>query len=130
MKRNKIIFWVSTTFIFLFEGVMPALTSHMELAVQSIRHLGFPDYFRVELTIFKVLGALVLMIPQTPARIKEWAYAGFAINLISACVAHVMVDGLVFDSFFPLIILGILVISYIHFHKINQNTVLSPVEAY
>jgi hypothetical protein len=29
-----------------------------------------------------------LLIPMAPARIKEWAYAGFAINLVSALVAH------------------------------------------
>ncbi len=127
MKKNKIIFWVSTTFIFLFEGVMPALTSHMDVAVQSIRHLGFPDYFRVELTIFKVLGAILLMIPKVPSRVKEWVYAGFGINLISACVAHIMVDGPVFDSFFPLIIFGILIVSYFHHHKLNDTAVLSKV---
>lgn len=120
MRKNKIIFWVSTTVIFLFEGVMPALTSHTELAVQGIRHLGFPDYFRIELTIFKVLGAVLLMIPNLPSRVKEWVYAGFGINLISACVAHVVVDGPVFDSFFPLIILAIVIVSYVYYHKIKE----------
>jgi len=125
LKKNKIIFWVSTTFIFLFEGVMPALTSHTELAVQGIRHLGFPDYFRVELTIFKVLGAILLMIPKVPARVKEWVYAGFGINLISACVAHVVVDGAVFDSFFPLIIFAILIVSYLYYHKVYNRLELA-----
>ena len=129
MKKNKIIFWVSTAIIFLFEGVMPALTSHTELAVQGIRHLGFPDYFRVELTIFKVVGAILLMIPKIPVRIKEWVYAGFGINLISACVAHVMVDGVVFNSLFPLIIFGILIVSYVYYHKLNGTTVLSDVNS-
>jgi len=130
MKKNKIIFWVCTTFIFLFEGVMPALTSHTEVAVQSIRHLGFPDYFRIELTIFKVIGALILMIPPIPGRVKEWVYAGFGINFISACVAHVVMDGLVFDSFFPLFIFAILIVSYVNYHKIKAAEVLTPANAY
>ncbi len=121
MKTNKLIYWISTSIIFLFDGVMPALTSHTELAVEGIRHLGFPDYFRVQLTIFKVLGALILIIPKVPARIKEWAYAGFAINFISASVGHAVVDGVDFQTFFPLIILAILIVSYTYYHKINQS---------
>ncbi len=64
MKRNKIIYWVATTIIFLFEGVMPAFTSNTQLAVDGVRHLGYPDYFRVMLTVFKVTGTLVLILPM------------------------------------------------------------------
>jgi hypothetical protein len=45
MKKEKIIFWSATIFIFLFEGVMPALTSQTELAKEGITHLGYPVYF-------------------------------------------------------------------------------------
>ena len=33
-------------------------------------------------------GGSVLLLPMVPARLKEWAYAGFAINLVSAFIAH------------------------------------------
>ncbi|MEQ8471707.1 MAG: DoxX family protein [Marinoscillum sp.] len=66
---------------FLFEGVMPGLTSHTDLAREGIQHLGYPDYFRIIIVVFKVLGALVLMIPVFPPRVKEWAYVGFGIHL-------------------------------------------------
>jgi len=121
MKTNKIIYWTSTTVIFLFDAVMPALTSHLPLAVESIKHLGYPDYFRVQLTIFKVIGGLLLITPKVPARMKEWAYVGFAINFISASVAHTMVDGFGFFMIMPLIILGILILSYVSYHKLNDN---------
>ncbi len=120
MKKNKIIFWISTVLIFLFEGVMPALTSQTEMAKEGIRHLGYPDYFRVMLTIFKVLGALALIIPQVPARIKEWAYAGFGITFLSAFVSHAAVDGLVPMSFFPFIVFAVLIVSYIYYHKVRK----------
>ena len=32
-----------------------------------------------------------LLVPMVPARLKEWAYAGFAINLISAIIAHLSI---------------------------------------
>jgi hypothetical protein len=120
MKNQKIIFWTTTILIFLFEGVMPALTSQTELAKEGIRHLGYPEYFGNALIIFKVLGVLALIIPQFPKQIKEWAYAGFAFDFIFASISHGAVDGLNFQTFFPLIILAILIASYVSYHKINK----------
>ena len=120
-KTTKIVFWTTTVIIFLMEGVMPALTSQTELAKEGIRHLGYPEYFGNALVVFKVLGALTLIIPQVPARIKEWAYAGFTFNFIFASISHFAVDGMDFQSFFPLIILGILILSYRSFHKLQKT---------
>jgi hypothetical protein len=50
--------------------------------VVEFAHLGFPNYFRIELTMAKVIGALALLIPQIPARIKEWIYVCFGVVLI------------------------------------------------
>jgi hypothetical protein len=123
-KATKIIYWASTGIIFLFEGVMPALTSHTDLAVEGIRHLGYPDYFRVMLTVFKVAGALALVLPFVKGRFKEWAYAGFGITMIAAFVSHWAVDGFNGQTFFPLIVFGILITSYLHYHKLMQGASL------
>ena len=119
MKNQKIIFWTTTILIFLFEGVMPALTSQTELAKEGIKHLGYPQYFGNVLILFKILGVLALVIPKIPKRIKEWAYAGFAFDFIFSSIIHGAVDGLNFQTFFPLIVLAILMTSYISYHKIN-----------
>ncbi len=121
MKRDKIIFWITTGFIFLFEGVMPAITSQSELAKEGIRHLGYPEYFGIMLTVFKVSGSLALIIPLIPNRIKEWAYAGFAIDFISAFVSLWAVDGLKPSTFFPIVAIGILVLSYVFYHKLIET---------
>ena len=120
MKTTKIIFWTTTIILFLFEGVMPALTSQTELAKEGIRHLGYPDYFGVLLTVFKVLGSLALIIPRIPNRVKEWAYVGFAFDFIAACVSHWVVDGFGGQTVFPLIVLIILGMSYFTYHKLNS----------
>ncbi|MBF4516665.1 DoxX family protein [Flavobacterium sp. ANB] len=120
MKKAKIIFWITTILIFLFEGVMPALTSQSELAKEGIKHLGYPEYFGNALVVFKILGVLVLVIPQVSNRVKEWAYAGFAFDFIFASISHFAVDGIGFEGFFPLIVLLILVISYVYHHKIER----------
>jgi hypothetical protein len=121
MKKQKILFWITTGIIFIMEGLIPAFTSQTELAKEGIRHLGYPEYFGNALIVFKVLGALSLIIPQMPKRVKEWAYAGFAFDFIFASISHFAIDGMNFQSFFPLIFLAILATSYISFHKINSN---------
>ena len=74
-----------------------SFTAYYELrilpaAVQEFTRLGFPsDNFRIELSWAKIVGVLVLLIPIIPARLKEWAYAGFAIILASAIVAHLSI---------------------------------------
>ena len=100
---------------------MPALTSNTELARQGISHLGYPDYFRVMLTFFKITGALVLVLPVIKGRYKEWAYAGFGINFICAAISHWVVDGFGGQVFFPLVAFAILAISYVFYHKMNEK---------
>jgi hypothetical protein len=121
MKTQKIIYWSTTGLIALFEGVMPALTSQTKLAKEGIKHLGYPEYFGDALVIFKVLGVLALIIPKVPSRVKEWAYAGFAFDFIFAAISHGAVDGINFQTFFPFIILGILLLSYFSYHKLQAT---------
>jgi hypothetical protein len=58
-------------------------------------------------------------VPQIPKRLKEWAYAGFTFDFLFASISHYAVDGLDFQTFFPLIVLAILMVSYVFYHKIN-----------
>ena len=117
MNKTRLTFWIATGIIFLFEGLMPALTGHTEMAKAGIMHLGYPDYFRVFLNVMKVLWASALAVPFVPKQLKEWAYAGFTFSLIGAMFSHYSVDGLGPETFFPLIILGILMTSYWAFRK-------------
>lgn len=120
MKKDKVIYWIPTILIFLFEGVMPALTSQTEMAKEGIRSLGYPDYFGVMLTVFKVLGALVLVIPAVPKRFKEWAYVGFGIDFIAAFVSLWAVNGFNGLLALPVVCFVALAISYQYYHKLNQ----------
>ncbi|WP_424494654.1 DoxX family protein [Salinimicrobium sp. GXAS 041] len=120
MKKLKFIFWLTTGFLFLFQGVMPALTGHTEMAKEGIRHLGYPEYFGMALTIFKVLGALILILPQIPKRLKEWGYAGFTFDFIFAFISLWAVDGFGLNILPPIILMAILAISYFSFHKLSN----------
>lgn len=127
LKRTKILYWTTTAIIVLFEGVVPAFTSHTELAVEGVRHLGYPDYFRVMLTVFKVAGAVALLLPFVKGRVKEWAYAGFGFTMISACISHWMIDGPGAQTFFPLVIFALLALSYVSYQKLLRHQNNDPI---
>ncbi|MDD2793467.1 MAG: DoxX family protein [Sediminibacterium sp.] len=123
MKKEKTIYWISTILIFLFEGVMPALTSQTEMAKEGIRHLGYPEYFGVALTVFKVVGSIILIVPQFPAALKRFAYAGFVYDFVFASISHMVIDGPGMSSVFPFIVLAVLAVSYFYFQKLATAAV-------
>ena len=123
MKRTKITYWITTSIIVLFDGLLPALTSQTALAKQGIAHLGYPAYFGAILVGFKIVGALVVILPIIKARYKEWAYMGFGISFICASLSHGVIDGMDFQTFFPIIIFGILAVSYICYHKLQSSSI-------
>lgn len=83
---------------------------------QAFVHLGFPSYFRVELAVLKVIGAIVLLAPLSRS-FKEWAYAGFAVTFVSAFIAHSASGDPASARIMPVIFLILLVISYITYHR-------------
>ena len=86
-------FWTFTALFCLQIGFTAFAQLILPQVAQAFTHLGFPAYFRVELSWAKFLGVILLLAP-VPARLKEWAYAGFAITLVSALIAHFSVgDG-------------------------------------
>jgi DoxX-like family len=80
-------FWIATALFCLQIGFTAYAQLRLPVVAEAFAHLGFPDYFRVELAWAKLLGVVVLLAPVA-ARLKEWAYAGFAITLVSALLAH------------------------------------------
>ena len=96
MARSKgtvIGFWIATALFCLQMGFTAYAQLRLPQVASMFTHLGFPAYFRVELSWAKLLGVVLLLAPVS-ARLKEWAYAGFAITLGSALIAHfAMGDG-------------------------------------
>ena len=93
MKHAKGItigYWIATSIFALQMGFTAYAQLQLPQVAEAFTHLGFPDYFRVELSWLKLAGILVLLLPA-PDRLKEWAYAGFAITLASALIAHLAV---------------------------------------
>jgi hypothetical protein len=120
MKKNKIIFWVATIIIALWEAVMPIGTWIFapEYMTFGTRPLGYPDYFTYSLAIAKVLGVIAITYPKTPNALKEWAYAGLSFILIFAFISHAFVDKNIGYMLMPLVFLAILGVSYFYKNKI------------
>lgn len=113
MKQNltRIAYWL-TTGLFSLMMVFSAyqyLTNPM--FEQAFTHLGFPAYFRVELAVAKFLGAAALLLPIS-ARVKEWAYAGFAFTLLSAVIAHANLGDPASATVMPVVFGVVLGVSY------------------
>jgi hypothetical protein len=116
MKKQKTIYWVSTILAMLTGASTAFMYFTSPKFIEGYRHLGFPDFFRIELGIAKIIGMFIIIIPMAPVRIKEWAYVGFGITFISGFIAHTVVDGIQI-GLIPLLPLIFLVVSYIYFHK-------------
>src|ERR1051325_3157412 len=92
-KAKTIVYWIVTALFCLQMSFTAYAQLRLPQVAESFTHLGFPAYFRVELALAKLLGVVLLLAPAPP-RLKEWAYAGFAINLASALMKHLSVgDG-------------------------------------
>jgi hypothetical protein len=91
-RSNAIViaFWTVTALFCLQIAFTAYAQLRLPQVAEAFTRLGFPDYFRVELACAKLLGVVLLMAP-VPARLKEWAYAGFAITLASALIAHLSI---------------------------------------
>jgi hypothetical protein len=94
-RSNRVVvsFWIATVLFCLQIGFTAYAQLRLPQVAEAFTRLGFPDYFRVELSWAKFAGVALLLAP-VPPRAKEWAYAGFAITLVSALIAHLSVgDG-------------------------------------
>ncbi len=112
MKTKKTAYWITTIWVVCVMAISGVLSLiHEPRMMKSLSHLGYPAYFADMLGTAKLLGICVLLVPGQ-LRLKEWAYAGFGITILSASYSHLFAhDGLA--ALEPLITFGALVISYI-----------------
>jgi DoxX-like family len=113
MKARVIGYWVCTVLMVFFMlpgGIFYVMRG--PAAVQAVRVLGFPMYFCVFLGVWKVLGAIALVVPGFPL-VKEWAYAGMFFDLTGAAVAAASTGGAWWHVVVPLSIILILYGSWV-----------------
>ena len=117
-KRNRIIYWVLTIVLMVpgaGGGLVELFTSGPESIVKTMQLLGYPLYLMKILGFAKVLGGLAILTGKIP-RLKEWAYAGFAINFLGATASHILADDSV-NAIFPFLFFLVLMASYALWYK-------------
>jgi hypothetical protein len=117
MNKDKKIYW-TVTIIAIAIMVLPSYFAPREYLVETLRRMEFPSYFGLELDILKIVGAVIILIPAIPTMLKEWSYVGFGILLLSASLAHWLVDGMA-KGVAPLVPFTVLSVSYYYFRKLN-----------
>jgi len=124
MKRDKIIYWIATGIvgaIMVLSAVNFSLEKPMFGTPDGFAHLHLPEYFKKELTLAKLLGAVALLVPAVPFKIKEFAYAGTAITFVSASFAHYSSGDGIMYIIDPLIFFCVLSVSYICLNRIRSR---------
>lgn len=118
-KTTNTIYWVSTIIfggLMIFSavgGIQPT-----EDAIKLMHDgLGYPVYFIQFISIAKLLGSIVILIPGLKS-IKEWAYAGLFFDLAGAVYSGIASSGK-FDPMMLSMLAWILpgIVSYYYWHK-------------
>ncbi|MFZ0814608.1 MAG: DoxX family protein [Candidatus Sulfotelmatobacter sp.] len=115
MKAKSVIYWASTILVAVTIGSGGAAqVAHLQQNVDGfVRVLGYPLYFVTVLGVWKLLGAIAILVPRFP-RLKEWAYAGIFFDLTGAAASWAAVGGSgeAFHIAAPLSIAGFAVASW------------------
>lgn len=111
MKKN-LPYWITTAlFAFALTGSGLMTVTQQPPMVAAYTHLGYPLYFMTILGVSKLVGVATLLAPGLP-RLKEWAYAGFAINMSAAVVSHLASGDPVGQATAPIVLLGLALSSW------------------
>ena len=90
-RIKTIAYWVTTSIIVLETTVGAQWDLSRNEFVSNVFHqLGYPLYLLTVIGIWKIPGAVVLVIPKFP-RVKEWAYAGLFFIYTGAAASHLFV---------------------------------------
>ena len=119
MKKTNIAYWIITALFsaFMIFSSIGGITLHPDAVVMLHDKLGYPLYFIQFLSVCKVIGALAILLPMMPARVKEWAYFGFFLDLFTGMYSFFAVGDPV-AQWAPMgLFIGVLLAAYMLHHK-------------
>ena len=119
-KTIKIIYWIVTilfSLFMLFSGVVEVMQT--EQAKEGMKHLGYPMYVNTIIGVAKILGVLSILQWKFQT-IKEWAYAGFTIDIVGASTSIFFAGDGIGMSLFPFPFLVVMFASYFLWKKVEK----------
>ena len=113
MNKRIIAYWIATgLFCLLFAFAGTANLLRVEMQRDAIEALGYPIYLMTILGVAKLLGVIALLAPGLPV-LKEWAYAGFAFDMLGASASHAFVGDPIPSVIIPLVVMAVGGVSYV-----------------
>lgn len=113
IKARRIFYWaatISVAFMFLATGIGNLIP--IDHIARDLAHLGYPHYFHIILGVWKILGAVVIILPGMQ-RMKEWAYAGMIFDLTGAAFSRFAIGDHILTIIIPLLIACLVVTSWL-----------------
>jgi hypothetical protein len=123
-KTTNIIYWSGAIFMSLWFGASGILELIKSPFVWDITlQLGYPPHFIYILGVFKVLGVIVLLIPNKLLKLKEWVFLGMFFDITFAFFSKVAVIGLssTTDAVIAFIVLSV---TYLMFRRVYSHELI------
>jgi hypothetical protein len=128
MKKTNIAYWIVTALFsaFMTFSSIGGITLQPEAVAMLHDHLGYPLYFIQWLSVFKILGAIAILLPMVSARVKEWAYFGFFLDLVTGMYSFIAVGDPVAQWAPMLLFIGVFIAAYmLHHERVAAKVVTS-----
>ena len=119
MKRLDLTYWIITGLFsaFMIFSSIGGITLDPQAVEMLPDHLGYPIYFIQWLSVIKLIGAIAILLPMVPARVKEWTYFGFFIDLVTGMYSFIAVGDPVSGWAPMLLFVAVLVAAYVIHHR-------------
>ncbi len=114
----KAIYWTTTTLLSVFLMWSSYTYIFSKSTIIGVKELGFPDHFRIQLAVLKIIAVIILLAPQFPLHVKEWAYSGIGLFFVTAIVAHTVHKDPFFITLINMVLIGVLIVSNIYLKKV------------
>ncbi len=118
LRKEKMIYRVGIILLSIWFGA----SGFMEITKNPLvwNHtilMGYPPYFIITLGVAKILGVIVLLIPNKLGWLKEWVFAAFFFDVIFAFISGAPFG--IIDIVKPVVAFILILITYVMFRKIN-----------
>ena len=120
-KTIRIIYWIVTVLFslgMLFSGISEIL--QIGQAKEVMKHLGYPIYVNTIIGTAKILGVIAILQWKFKT-IKEWAYAGFTIDIIGAAASIFFAGDGILNALSTVPFLAVMFASYFLWKKAEQQ---------
>jgi len=119
MNKINIAYWITNGLFaafMIFSSLDNVVTGEQSVAFIHDK-MGYPVHFIPWIGVAKILGAVAILLPMLSARVKEWAYFGFFMDL-STAIYSFMAMGEPVSGYAPMFIfVGLLIAAYLLHHK-------------